>query len=195
MALQKGRSNSGVKNLIKLKKGERLWKDIPRSIICANCAKEFISTAPNSRYCSSNCYKKSSLIIKRKSFIFCEVCGEKSIYKKCGGVEKGFCSQLCSGIERTIFRSKSNYYYKALFAHGIKCDLCGNENYKHLVVHHKNRNRKDNSLENLQVLCANCHHEIHFGNAKIRTKRIENYLAIVRRNKDAFEAWVQQKND
>jgi hypothetical protein len=31
-----------------------------------------------------------------------------------------------------------------------------------LEVHHKNRDRSDNRLENLEVLCPTCHYEEHF---------------------------------
>ena len=40
-----------------------------------------------------------------------------------------------------------------------RCQLCNSE--YHITVHHKNENPFDNSLENLQVLCWNCHKKIH----------------------------------
>lgn len=41
----------------------------------------------------------------------------------------------------------------------MACELCGYE--KVTVVHHRNRNPLNNSSENLQVLCMNCHHLQH----------------------------------
>lgn len=35
--------------------------------------------------------------------------------------------------------------------------ICGETNEDFLVVHHIDENRENNSLENLRVLCANCH--------------------------------------
>lgn len=38
---------------------------------------------------------------------------------------------------------------------GIKCNRCGSKAF--LLVHHKDRNRENNSPENLEVLCKACH--------------------------------------
>lgn len=40
-----------------------------------------------------------------------------------------------------------------------KCELCGST--KNLVVHHIDHNRRNNSKENLMVLCKKCHQEHH----------------------------------
>lgn len=40
----------------------------------------------------------------------------------------------------------------------VSCERCSyNENIQILGVHHKDRNRKNNDLSNLEVLCPNCH--------------------------------------
>lgn len=44
-----------------------------------------------------------------------------------------------------------------------KCNRCGYSEVEGILeVHHKNRNRLDRSLENLEILCPNCHQEEHF---------------------------------
>lgn len=58
-----------------------------------------------------------------------------------------------------------------LFRDGLKeekCELCGVSIWRGirlpLELHHKNGNHYDNSFENLQILCPNCH-SIQEGNA------------------------------
>jgi 5-methylcytosine-specific restriction endonuclease McrA len=39
-----------------------------------------------------------------------------------------------------------------------KCERCGYNKYPSILgIHHKDRNRKNNHRENLEVLCPNCH--------------------------------------
>lgn len=46
-----------------------------------------------------------------------------------------------------------------------KCERCGNSMWMGeqipLELHHKNFDHYDNSLENLQILCSNCHMQVH----------------------------------
>jgi len=42
-----------------------------------------------------------------------------------------------------------------------KCRKCGIENDKILIIHHKDRDRKNNKMENLEILCLNCHFLAH----------------------------------
>ena len=44
--------------------------------------------------------------------------------------------------------------------YGKKCSICG-EIEGQIDVHHKDENRKNNKVENLQVLCASCHAKLH----------------------------------
>jgi hypothetical protein len=39
------------------------------------------------------------------------------------------------------------------------CNRCGSNKY--LRAHHINRNRKDNRLENLEIICESCHNKEH----------------------------------
>lgn len=51
------------------------------------------------------------------------------------------------------------YAKRALEYYGKKCNRCKSTSI--LVVHHVNHNRKDNTLENLEVLCKGCHQKHH----------------------------------
>ena len=56
---------------------------------------------------------------------------------------------------------RSPAYYRKL---GFKnfpnyCYICGSK--KFLCIHHKDRNRHNNLLKNLQILCKSCHNTIH----------------------------------
>lgn len=56
------------------------------------------------------------------------------------------------------------------------CEMCG-EKYsigKRFEVHHKDLDRKHNSNDNFQWLCASCHKKVHYQNG--RTKQYENGL-------------------
>ncbi len=57
-------------------------------------------------------------------------------------------------------------YSKALIAaRGGRCFKCGTG--RKLIVHHIDRNRANNLLSNLDVLCRKCHAEAHKNKAKI----------------------------
>lgn len=44
----------------------------------------------------------------------------------------------------------------------VECDDCGKSGKHHaLNVHHINRDKSDNRMSNLQVLCASCHRREH----------------------------------
>jgi hypothetical protein len=45
--------------------------------------------------------------------------------------------------------------------YGKFCQRCGAMPPKRLVVHHRNRDRSDNRVENLEPLCYSCHEREH----------------------------------
>jgi hypothetical protein len=67
------------------------------------------------------------------------------------------------------FRSDKNFYYSLKTAinyktAGAKCCLCGYA--KHIDLHHKDGNRKNNHRLNISSLCPNCHREVENGEHK-----------------------------
>jgi len=87
----------------------------------------------------------------------CPVCNSKFKTEPRKESEQITCSRSCSN---TYFRTKdgaSSYRDRALKHYGCKCQKCGFNNVLALEVHHIDKNRENNSIDNLAVLCANCH--------------------------------------
>lgn len=61
-------------------------------------------------------------------------------------------------------QNDSKIYRKICFEnHSQKCILCGYNRIPQIIhVHHKDRNRENNSPDNLIPLCPTCHEEEHF---------------------------------
>ena len=63
---------------------------------------------------------------------------------------------------KDIVKSQKALKLRLLEARGRKCERCSYEKFEILQVHHRNRNRKDNAIDNLELICPNCHYEEHF---------------------------------
>lgn len=146
-----------------------MW-DFPKNYecICKICGTKFISRLNRKRkeYCSVSCIERWP----------CQLCGKLikgRIYHQSG--DKKFCSRKCSNFVHRTIKSKKQYmpngFANSIIKYGkIQCDICGIDNIEFLCVHHINGNRDDNSIQNLQTLCCNCHHRIHFGTGEKRLK-------------------------
>jgi 5-methylcytosine-specific restriction endonuclease McrA len=51
---------------------------------------------------------------------------------------------------------------RLLKVRGLKCERCRHPVYQILQVHHKDRDRGNNDLSNLELICPNCHYEEHY---------------------------------
>ncbi len=124
-------------------------------------------------YCSQACYGKSC----RKEEP-CTVCGTLIL----ASANKKTCSRACANTHRAGIRYKINsprdkvknqkaLKIRLLNVRGKKCERCGYNKYEVLVVHHKDRNRNHNELDNLELICPNCHGEEHYlKNSWLRNK-------------------------
>jgi len=150
--------------------------------ICETCKKEFDAPLTehnrgHARFCSLSCAYNRVFPIKEPN-VTCAYCG-KYFYKnksKQKSSKSGlfFCCRKCKdnaqkmGGIREIMpphygSSLKAYRTKALRHMGQKCNRCGYaKNIHALIVHHKNRDRTNNDLSNLEILCANCHFIEHF---------------------------------
>jgi 5-methylcytosine-specific restriction endonuclease McrA len=115
-------------------------------------------------FCSHTCYG-----ITQRQEVPCVVCGSPIL----SGANKKTCSRACSntnraGIKYKIGRPKDNVVYqrglklRLLKDRGHSCERCGYSKIEILHVHHKDRNREHNELENLELICPNCHFEEHY---------------------------------
>lgn len=100
----------------------------------------------------------------------CPVCSSVFRTQKDHPKEKRTCSYSCSN---TFFRSgtsnpnwvngASSYRNIALEHYGPRCNQClWDKEVKILQVHHKDRDRSNNCLENLEILCPTCHDYEHY---------------------------------
>jgi len=183
VALPKGTSNSGIKNLKKhqFKKGESGFHFKPREAECVQCNKKYTSRGPRSSYCSTVC-KEKSRPDKQKTKFVCQFCDDEFLRRAANNAGK-FCSRRCSGMW-VIANGKKNYVYRAFLYKPHKCNRCGIDDYQLLCVHHRDQNRKNNDIENLEILCANCHYRIHWGKGKTRKAKLDNIVEYLRRQEE-----------
>lgn len=137
--------------------------------VCIICGKDIykrpgqIQANKNRVFCGQICFGKSC-----RREIPCVVCGKMIL----GGLNKKTCSRSCSNIQRAGIkykigspkdkvRSYQALKIRLLNARGKVCERCGYDKYQILQVHHKDRNRNHNDLDNLELICPNCHYEEH----------------------------------
>jgi len=156
---------------------EYIIKNMP-NVACKKCGGEFYSKPSwvkkgKGKYCSIQC---SSQTRRRGKIVKCSICRRK-IYKSLKAIHKTksgklFCSFACSVVWRNSrFYGNSHpnwkhgeYSYKnTMKRSGVPkiCILCGTKNKKVIIVHHIDKNRKNNKLKNLSWLCRNCHFLVH----------------------------------
>lgn len=145
------------------------YKRNPNSY-CANCKKPVyrrpseIKANKGRVFCSSACYG-----ISLRKEIPCLVCGKLIL----AGFNKKTCSRTCAnkyraGIKYKIGRPKDKagtfriLKLRIMEERGKKCEKCSYSKYEILHIHHKDKNRNNNTLENLIIVCPNCHYEEHY---------------------------------
>jgi len=102
---------------------------------CAYCGKKF-HKPPNKQKLS------------RSGLYFC--CREhKDLAQRIGGIK---------AIQPDHYRNGVHYTVQAFRHLANKCNRCGyDEEVRILNVHHRDYNRDNNQLDNLEILCPNCH--------------------------------------
>ncbi len=160
-------------------------------VSCLSCNHEFYVKPSHlkkgwGKYCSIACRTKGQL----KGIIFlCFICN-KNVYRTKMDIKKSksgnyFCSKRCQTIWRnTILYTGENHsnwkhgksaYRRILEATGIEkiCVMCKISDKRIIIVHHIDKNRKNNNLTNLTWLCNNCHYLVHhYGEEQIKLNLI-----------------------
>lgn len=127
------------------------------------------------QYCSRECYLKSPVI----NWSYCALCSQKFISKT---AEQRYCSRSCSnrgrvGISYKIGQPNNKYlnrqrnYAKLVEIYGEHCKFCNigpewQDEPLVLQVDHIDGDSKNNSIDNLRILCPNCHSQTETFGAK-----------------------------
>ena len=129
------------------------------SLTCANRHNAFKrSPLPNFKcaYCNQDLHRSLSKQKQSKSnLFFCSRdCKDKA--QRLGGIE---------AIQPDHYGNRSSTYRNfALRSLPNKCNRCPYDTLEALIVHHKDKDRSNNDLNNLEILCANCHMIEHSSN-------------------------------
>ena len=132
-------------------------------------AKPYFVRLGQAKFCSRKC---SAIDQKRGKAVKCSTC-EKEIWRTPKDFDRSksklfFCNKTCQTIWRNSYFSGENHanwnggessYREVMKRTGNPkvCADCGNKDERVIVVHHKDRNRKNNKPDNLKWLCRNCH--------------------------------------
>ncbi len=145
--------------------------------ICKLCNSEFKARHSIQIYCSKHCSSRG----KAKSSpitISCAVCN-KSFERYLSDLKNSksgiyFCSRACKGKAQRIgtqipeilppHYGKSTAYRALAMRNKEKiCERCGYQDIPEILeVHHRDQNRSNNELSNLEILCPTCHAEVHY---------------------------------
>ena len=141
---------------------------------------------PNTKcsVCNKAVYKRPAEIKRNKGRVFCSsecygiACRKEKPCVVCGklilaGANKKTCSRKCANIHRAGIKYLMNQpRSKVQYSRGLKirllnvrtkqCERCGYNKIEILQIHHRDRNKLNNSLKNLELICPNCHYEEHF---------------------------------
>ena len=128
--------------------------------ICINCGKEFIGRTHNQKYCPECRSKRfpANNDIKKKIHL------------------ERFYNNDYSDSRPSMVSTRSVIKTHLLEKYQYKCQLCGFEGYNKktgysiLQIHHIDGNCRNNTPENIQLLCPNCH------------AMTENYMALNKGN-------------
>jgi len=147
-------------------------------INCLHCGKEHLVeqreiNRGNGKFCSLKCSAQYNAKKKQVPNVYCAWC-HKHFYRRPSRVRKSksglvFCGQQChndaarlgsglSAVHPAHYNDSNNYRRIAFNMLSHKCNRCGYDKYPQILqVHHQDKNRDNNTIDNLEILCPNCH--------------------------------------
>jgi hypothetical protein len=153
-------------------------------VVCTQCKKPFLRLKKQHEFamkngskrilCSTKCQALSQVRFIKVKCLACK----KPLFRKPGvlnryGSKNIFCSHACANGVMNALRSGKNHpnwkigkasYRRHAFKHyGEACTVCGYSVKEVLEVHHRNGNRSNNKIKNLDVLCPTHHTEFERG--------------------------------
>ena len=171
------------------------------SLICVGCKEEFKlrpCDVKDRKYCSSKCAAKYKKQPKGKGGLYrpCTVCNKEMYVQPCKIDTKKFCSTKCQSkgkITHGLCTDPVSYrkyiVSKQVISRGSKhprqirkvilfdrkntCEICGyNEHSFCMDIHHIDENPRNNSLDNLALLCVMCHRKLHKGFVTLKEENV-----------------------
>ena len=136
--------------------------------------KQFHAKKGWGKFCSIKCRTKGQI---KGKWLKCDYCG-KPVWRtpkdfKRSKRNKFFCSVGCHcswenkfvrfGVNAPNWIAGETAYRDLMrrFKIPFKCARCGISDKRVLVAHHKDENRRNNNINNLERLCCNCHAILH----------------------------------
>lgn len=109
-------------------------------------------------HCGVKFYVNDSKKKNSKSGLYFCCRAHKDVAQRIGGIKEIMPPHYGIGT------GEHRYREIAFAAKPKKCERCGYDKHEAgIVVHHKDRNRENNDISNLEVLCAICHNIEHWG--------------------------------
>jgi DNA-directed RNA polymerase subunit RPC12/RpoP len=154
------------------------------NLTCMHCGRLFVRSLAHAnmnrkrgtaqQYCSRECRVRAT---DSTSLVRCARCGQQVQKRRrdIDRVESVYCSRACANAANNARRrydqhpnftdGHTSYRQRAFDAHGQVCTVpgCGYANAAVLEVHHRDGNRRNNRIENLDVLCPTHHAEYELG--------------------------------
>lgn len=150
--------------------------------VCDYCGKEYLKRVYKKKYKHNYCSLQCAKVGQRDRVeLECSYCGKK--FERTKGKlrlakhDVYFCSRSCKDYAQRLDGGcpeihpphygnggKKSAHVKEYKADHVVCEGCGDKRKFLLVTHHKDCDRSNNSVENLEVVCWNCHAIRHMRN-------------------------------